>query len=290
MDDRIDLLLVDDDDDFRAAARRALERRGFGVREAAGGAAALDVVADAVPDVVVLDLKMPGIDGIETLRRMRVAHPALPVVVLTGHGSLHDALAGIRLEITDFVQKPVDLDGLGRRLRELLERGGAAGPAALREKSIRELMSDPEVYPRMLVDQPIVEAIDVLCDAFFHSSAVAGTGIRSARVYRRDGRFLGLVRFSELLRLVLPDYLESSPHSSYFTGMFLAQCKLAGQRRIDELLGEPVTVSVDAPLLEAVHLMVSHRLITLPVMAGEELVGVLTERAVILEIRRALGR
>lgn len=281
------VLLVDDEEDFRRSASRALSRRGVVVREAADGVAALIAVRSERPDLVILDLRMPGMDGIETLRRLRGIDDSLPVIVLTGHGSLHDALAGIALEITDFLQKPIDLDALAERVRELVARG--ARPRPLRERTIRELMRNPDAYPRLLLDQPVREVVETLCDAFLNTVERQGPGVRSARVFDAKGAFVGLVRFSDLLKLVLPGYLRESPYSSYFTGMFLAQCKVIGQRRLEDLLGPDIRVEVDAPLMEGVHLMVVHRLITLPVMDGDRLVGVLTERDVILEIAGAMG-
>lgn len=285
--DPIRVLLVDDEEEFRRSASRSLGNRGLAVREAEDGTAALAAVRQERPDLVILDLRMPGMDGIETLRRLRGIDESLPVIVLTGHGSLHDALAGIALEITDFLQKPVDLDALAVRVREMVARGGQKGP--LRERLIRDLMRRPESYPAVRLDQPVREVLSVLCDAFLNTVERTGPGVRSARVYDPEGGFVGMVRFSDLLKLVLPGYLRESPYASYFTGMFLAQCKVVGQRRLEDILGPDIRVEVDEALMEAVHLMVVHRLITLPVMEDERLVGVLTERDVILEIARAMG-
>ena len=82
----IPLLLVDDEEDFRRAARTTLERRGFSVTEAASGEEALETIRRDRPEIIVLDLKMPGLDGIETLKEIRKLDKALPVIILTGHG------------------------------------------------------------------------------------------------------------------------------------------------------------------------------------------------------------
>jgi CBS domain-containing protein len=108
--------------------------------------------------------------------------------------------------------------------------------------------------------------------------------IRSALVFDRKEEFVGLIRFPDLLRLALPSYLGDSPYTSYFTGMFLAQCKMIGRISIRELMGDLVFVDANAPLMKAVHLMLRHHLITLPVMKGEELIGILREKDIILEI------
>jgi CBS domain-containing protein len=98
-----------------------------------------------------------------------------------------------------------------------------------------------------------------------------------------------MLRFSDLLKLVLPSFLADSPYSTYFTGMFLAQIKVMGGDGFLHLMAEPVTVRVDAPLMEAVHLMVRHHQISLPVMDGERLVGVLRDRALVGEIARSVA-
>jgi len=277
------LLLVDDEQEFRRAISTALGRRGFKVWEAGSGEEALDIIGQRCPDLVVLDLKMPGMGGIETLTRVRERDASLPVIILTGHGDVDSAMAGIRLSVVDFLQKPIDIEQLAARIRALLEHGE---DRPLRERSIRELMVSPEHYPKLYDDQPVTEALAVLRKAFFQPvmEGVSSGQVRSALVYDRQNNFLGLVRFIDLLKLVLMPFLEDSPYTTYFTGMFLAQCKVVGKRHLRELLGENISVDADMPLMQAVHLMVNNYLINLPVMEGGKLVGILRERDVVLEI------
>jgi CheY-like chemotaxis protein len=281
--ERIKLLIVDDEADFRIATRKALERRQFDVVEAASGEQALERIRDQKFELVLLDLRMAGMGGMDTLTHLRKVEPELPVIILTGHGTVHDAITGIDLEIVDFVQKPVDIDLLDARIKRFLESGPER---VLREPTIAEIMVSPEIYPRIYVDQPVRDVIESLRQAYFPEK-IAGPQtpqIRSALVYDRNEKFLGLVRFPDLLRLALPTYLGDSPYTSYFTGMFLAQCKVIGRVSIRELMGDLVAVDVNAPLMKAVHLMLLHHLITLPVMKEGGLVGVLREKDIILEI------
>ncbi|MBN2242842.1 MAG: response regulator [Acidobacteria bacterium] len=279
----LDLLLVDDEPDFRRATSTALIRRGFTVSEAASGEEALERIARKRPDFVVLDLKMPGMGGIETLRRLRETDASLPVIILTGHGDVGSAMAGIRLSVADFLQKPVDIDQLAARIRALLRHGE---DRPLRERSIREMMVSPAHYPRLYDDQPVTDALSVLRKAFYRPAREGDLSgqVRSALVYDRQENFLGLVRFIDLLKLVLMPFLEDSPYTTYFTGMFLARCKVLGKRSLRELLTENITIEADAPLMQAVHLMVRHSLINLPVMEEGRLAGILRERDVVLEI------
>ncbi|UCD17306.1 MAG: response regulator [Candidatus Zixiibacteriota bacterium] len=282
------LLLVDDEDDFRRATTKTLSRRGFTVSEAGCGEDALELIKRDRPDVILLDLKMPGMSGIETLQHIREIEPDLPVIILTGHGDFGTAMAGIKLEIVDFLQKPIDMEQLGMRIRSLLEQGREM---PLRERTIAELMVPPSIYPRIYVDEPVAKALAALRKAFYTPipEGVHPGQVRSALVFNRDEKFLGIIRFDDLLKLLLPPYLGDSPYSSFFTGMFLAQCKVIGNRKIDELIRGQVTVDIDTPLMEAVHLMVEHHLINLAVIKDGEIVGVLRGRDVILEVESSLG-
>lgn len=283
----IALLLVDDEAEFRDATARILERRGFRVTHAESGAQCLERLQAAVPDVVLLDLKMPGMDGIATLQAIRKDHADLPVIILTGHGGFSEALSGIRLEIVDFLQKPVDLDDLARRIRRLL----AGGPRQrLREKSIVDLMVPASSYRRVYTDDPIRNVVDALRASMFMQveGKVTEHGHRTVLVFDRQERFAGLVRIGDVLRLVVPEFLRSSPYSSYFTGMFLAQAKVVGQNRAVDLLGDPVSIDVGAPLLEALHLMLVHHMINLPVMRDGQLAGILRDKDLLLEVADAI--
>ncbi len=288
MKPNISLLLVDDDQDFRASARKILERRGFSVTEASSGEECLATIGSKLPDVVVLDLKMPGLSGIETLREIRSIDASLPVIILTGHGDFEAAVSGIRLSIVDFLQKPVDIDELASRIRALLERGRMV---PLDEPTIAGLMAPPSEYPRLYIDEPVTKALALMKESFTRTAndERGAKQVRSALVYDRADKFIGIIRFSDLLKLVLPPFLEGSAYTTYFTGMFLAQSKVVSKRSIGELLGEMVYVDDVAPLMEAVHLMVKNNLVNLPVMRGKELVGILRERDIILQIAGIVG-
>lgn len=287
--DNLRLLLVDDEEGFRRATSTALGRRGFTVTEAADGEEALESIRAERPDIVLLDLKMPGLSGIETLQEIREVDANLPVIILTGHGDFEAAVTSIKLTIVDFIQKPVDVDQLSSRIRDFLVKGAARMP--LKERTIAELMVPPSIYPHIMVDRPVIAALEALQRAFAESESqgLRSGEVRSALVYGKNSKFLGIIRFNDLLKLLLPPFLGDSPYATFFTGMFLAQCKVLGNRKISELVGDPVVVDLNAPLMEAVHLMVKHHLINLPVMQGGEIVGILRGRDIILEVARSMG-
>ncbi len=104
------LLLVDDDDTLRERLARALRERGYQVATAGDGAAALKAAKAELPDAVVLDLKMPGSSGLETLRALHALAPQARLVMLTGYGSIATALEAMRLGAHDYLTKPADAD------------------------------------------------------------------------------------------------------------------------------------------------------------------------------------
>jgi DNA-binding NtrC family response regulator len=106
------VLMVDDEEDFVKTLAERMKMRDLDSDVALNGEQALQLVEDQIPDVMVLDLKMPGIDGMEVLRRVRKAYPQVQVVILTGHGSEKDEAEAKRLGAFAYLQKPVDIEKL----------------------------------------------------------------------------------------------------------------------------------------------------------------------------------
>lgn len=118
----IRVLLVDDEEELRGTLAKVLGRRGLSVDTAADGEEALRCLAQKPYQVVVLDLRMPGPDGLLTLRRIRQAHPRTRVIMLTGYGSAAAGLDAIRQQAFDFLQKPIAPE----RLLELIRAAALA--------------------------------------------------------------------------------------------------------------------------------------------------------------------
>lgn len=123
------LLVVDDMADTRRLVVSALSRQGFIVEEADSGAAALALVADHRPDLVLLDINMPGMSGLEVMTQLRHIH-SLPVILLTGRDEENDRVLGLELGADDYVVKPFYLRELVARTRSVLRRAQAPAPAA----------------------------------------------------------------------------------------------------------------------------------------------------------------
>jgi two-component system, OmpR family, response regulator TctD len=126
------VLLVEDDPTMRTTLERALSRRGMHVACCGDGSRALEAWQDCAPDVVVLDLTLPGLDGLQVLERARRSGLASPVLILTARGTVGDRVIGLNTGADDYLPKPFDLDELVARLNALgRRRVEAAGPLAM---------------------------------------------------------------------------------------------------------------------------------------------------------------
>lgn len=112
------VLLVDDEVDFIEGLSQRLEVRGLKVTTATGGEEAVRIVDRQEFDAIILDLAMPGMDGLETLKRIRAHHPDAEIIMLTGHGSIKSGIEAIKLGAEDFLEKPVDIKSLLQKISE----------------------------------------------------------------------------------------------------------------------------------------------------------------------------
>ena len=110
--DTLQVLIVDDEDDFRETIVKRLNARKIQAEGAASGIKALEIIKDKDFDVIVLDVKMPDMDGIETLRHIKKLKPEIEVIMLTGHASVEFGLKGMQLGAFDYVMKPAPLTEL----------------------------------------------------------------------------------------------------------------------------------------------------------------------------------
>ena len=119
------LLIVDDEDNLRSMLSAALRHNGFEITTAANGREALDAVAERNPDLIVLDVMMPELDGFEVCRRLRAQNNATPVLFLTARDGTEDKVRGLTLGGDDYLQKPFSLEELVARATAVLRRAGA---------------------------------------------------------------------------------------------------------------------------------------------------------------------
>ncbi len=144
------ILVVDDDRALREALRRALMLAGYEVQVAQDGEQALELLAQTEPDAVVLDVGLPGIDGLEVCRRVRLGS-RVPILILTARDAVADRIDGLDAGADDYMVKPFDVDELKARLRALLRR---ANPQSedLDALSFAEVRLDPDRHGAQVGD------------------------------------------------------------------------------------------------------------------------------------------
>jgi DNA-binding NtrC family response regulator len=120
---KVKVLLVDDEEAFVETLTKRLRKRDLEITAAFDGSSALEKLdADDQLEVVILDVKMPGMDGIETLRQIKIHHPLAEVIMLTGHATVETAIEGMKLGAFDYLMKPCDVDILVSKAEDAAAR------------------------------------------------------------------------------------------------------------------------------------------------------------------------
>ena len=301
-DNRIKVLLVDDEARFRGSTEKVLKRRGYEVLTAADGNEAIKMAARE-PDVVILDLKMPGMDGLEVLAELKKAWPKLPVIMLSGHGSLDRAEDAAAAGAQDFLAKPCDIDILAAKINEVHRHGKAKGAASQTESLVGDIMIPLQEYTTLSEDATVRQAIAQLHQSFSQRSGAASimeTGHRSVLVTGPGGQVVGLLSIMELLDGLIPAYLSYPKPSTadsiqyspiFWRGLFTKQMKTLGGQKLSDLMSPaPASIETSASLLEAAYMLVQNEERRLLVVQNRKPVGVLREQDLFFEMERVLSR
>jgi DNA-binding response OmpR family regulator len=298
MNPKIKVLMVDDEAQFRATTERILTRRGFQTIMAASGEEAIEKL-DRNPDVVVLDIRMPGMDGHATLHEIKKSRPELPVIILTGHGALPSAREARDKGAFDYLTKPCDIDTLAAKISEAYQHEHHEDASA--EKTVREVMIPIEDYTTLNQECTVKEAIDKLRESFFakvSTSRIMETGHRSLLVYDDRGKIIGILAIIDLLKAIMPGYLSAPKPSTadsvqyspmFWTGMFTREIARLAEKKIRDVMSPaPRTISADANLMEAAYTMIYQNKRRLAVIESGEVIGIVREQDLFFEIDRIL--
>lgn len=120
--DQWKVLLVDDEEEFVTTLAERLSIRGIQTRTALDGESGLRRLAEDIPHVLLLDVMMPGMRGLDVLRAVKREHPAVQVILLTGQGSTKDGIEGMKEGAFDYIMKPFDIDGLVAKIGEAVAK------------------------------------------------------------------------------------------------------------------------------------------------------------------------
>ena len=156
MSEQIKIAVVDDEQDMRQSISQWLALSGFETETYASAEAALKVIVQGYPGIVVSDIKMPGIDGMTFLKKLMSMDSALPVIMITGHGDVSMAVEAMRIGAYDFLEKPFNPD----RMTELAKRATQARRLTLDNRALRRELSDGTVLIRKLIgSSPVMERL-----------------------------------------------------------------------------------------------------------------------------------
>ncbi|MGH9460566.1 MAG: sigma-54-dependent transcriptional regulator, partial [Vicinamibacteria bacterium] len=147
------ILVVDDEEPIRKTMRMTLEYEGFEVSEAASGAEALQSVESDPPDLVFLDIKMPGIDGLDALKQLKEISPATQVIIISGHGNVETAVQATKLGAFDFIEKPLETERVLLAVRNAAERKEL-------EEEVGRLRLRFEQHYRMVGESPSMKKVE----------------------------------------------------------------------------------------------------------------------------------
>ncbi len=200
------ILAVDDDPKILSLLRRGLSFAGYAVEVAMDGDQALTMARDNPPDLVVLDVMLPGLDGVEVCRRLRAGDRELPILMVTGRGRVPDRIAGLDAGADDYLVKPFAFDELLARIRALLRRAGSGEDEVLRFSDLTVDPATREVFRRGRLIELTTKEFDVLEFFARHPRQVLSRDLIFGRVWGSD--FLGESNVIDVHVMRLRDKLE----------------------------------------------------------------------------------
>ncbi len=299
MEKKISVLMVDDEEQFRETTAKILGRKGFEVSMAGTGQEAVEMMKKKFRDVVVLDMKMPGMNGEEALAAIRKIHPNAQVIMLTGHGGVESAKASLKLGAFDYLNKPCDIDLLALKIKDAAQmpRKEEFG----KERRILDIMIRIDDYTKIQEDQTVEEAFELLMQSFkglVSTSRVMETGHRSILVYNSRGEITGILSIRDLMGALRPGYLtmakpstaDSMQYSSMFwRGLFNSQAQALADKKVGEVMSDaPPVVDDSVNLMELANRMYSENIRRAVVSEKGRIVGVVREQEVFFEMANVM--
>ncbi|MFC2171296.1 response regulator [Acidobacteriota bacterium] len=299
-DQTIKVLIVDDEERFRATTSNILNSRGFLALAVGSGNEAIDVLSQEEFDVVILDVKMPGMSGNEALREIKRLQPNVQVIMLTGHGTPESALDGLRNGVFDYLRKPCHVEVIARKIRDAVSRRNGVSEAELK---VRNIMIPLSNYSTIREERSVLEAIEIFTESFkrTRSTSTLQEGVhRSILVLGKGDEVNGVLSFTDLLKGLQPPYigfLRDQPtladsiyeYAPGFSGMFTIMARDLARKKVHEIMsGIPHTIDAGANLMEAVNRILSLDTRRLLVLDGGVLVGIVREQDLVFQLARII--
>lgn len=274
----VHILLVDDEERFVLNLGRLMKARGFVVFTAFDGRGALELLASEKEiAVVVLDVRMPGMDGIGTLQQIKERHPDIEVIMLTGQATLEDGIQAVRLGAFDYLQKPCDIEDLEAKVRAAC--------------SVEQIKRHPVLWPRSTAGEIILSGFLPLFPEDTIDSALKiftryrnGDGAQMLFVVDTNQRIRGMIAKRDMITALETEYAGETvtwewicrnPHRLPPIPVSRIMCR------------EVETVSTDTSLIETARRMLQHHYDSMPVVSGEAVLGIVRLRDVLLYLQAA---
>lgn len=296
----IKVLMVDDEEQFRATTSKILSKKGFATTIAGSGEEAIELLQQKIPDVVILDIKMPGMDGHDTLTQIKKIQPDVQVIMLTGHGDETSAMESLERGAFDYLTKPCDIDLMASKINDAYT--AARHGMEKEEKKARDIMIHVSDYTRINVDNTVREAIQALIRSFEgleYSSRIMQTGHRSVLVFDHNDHLAGILSIQDLIAAIRPAYLsapkpsmaDSMQYSAMFwSGLFTTQVKAMADKSVAELMSDDIiSVDEDTNLMEIADLMYRESIRRIIVTSQGRTIGVVREQELFFEIANIIS-
>ena len=295
MQQQIKVLMVDDEAQFRATTSRILNKKGFMTTIAGSGEEAVGILTENPQDVVILDIKMPGMDGHEALGEIKKIRPETQVIMLTGHGAKDSAKASLEIGAFDYLSKPCDIDLLALKINEAFK--ASHNGLKKEEKTAADIMIRIDDYTTIRPDQSVRDAIQALMRSFeglISSSRVMETGHRSLLVRDRNHEVIGILSILDLMHGVRPGYLSVAKPSMadsiqysrmFWSGLFSTQVKALAQKKVEDVMSDsPPALDEETNLMELADYMYCKQVRRVLITRRGRVVGVVREQELFFEM------
>ncbi|MEA1949219.1 MAG: response regulator [Thermodesulfobacteriota bacterium] len=281
MTEGIKILMVDDEKYFLESVTKRLRRRKQYVKTAESGPEALAQMENESFDVVICDVKMPGMDGIEVLQEIKRHFPDTEVIMFTGHATIESGLEGVRFGAFDYLMKPTDIEILMAKLEAAYEN------KTKRDLKIRD--AEFELDRGLIIEEILLKDVIKRDFPYLYADSSLADAVRAFKkkpdapvaekifVINDSGELLGKVRRKHILMAVVPIFQKEK----IINGNDLTWKEFlnigpgpAGTIPISEIMNrEEKSLGADSHILEAVKFMIDNNLAVLPVVQGKKLLG-----------------
>jgi len=291
MMEKIKLLLVDDEEQFCKTTSKILSKRGYEVTTAGTGYEAIDILKHKAQDVVILDVRMPGMDGHKTLNEIRKICPQTRVIMLTGNGGPDSAYSSSELGAYDYLTKPCNIDLMSSKIRRAYSATRTQGDVK-KERLAGDVMIRIDDCISVTEDKTVKEAIEQIMRSFEGS----GSGHFPILVFDKNNRELtGILSIHDLIRALRPAYLsapkpsiaDSARYSDLFwAGLFTAQTQSLANKKVGEVISSeaPPTADESTSLMELANLMQTQGSSRVVITGMGKIIGVVREQELFFEM------